>query len=130
MSLKDPPKATYISIRDDDGLRSLSRNERAFTRECALGTGTFNNHSRRRRSLRVDGRTMDQVRPVRLHLGRWDHGSECTVQWGNTRVTSLCTAELVRPNLDRPNGKTRKNWTLLLLLLLLLMMLLLCLKRY
>jgi hypothetical protein len=101
MSLKDPPKTSYISIRDDDGLRSLSRNERAFTRECALPA-----LSNRRRSLRVDGRTMDQVRPVRLHLGRWDHGSECTVQWGDkTRVTSHCTAELVRPNLDRPSGK-------------------------
>ncbi|CAB9525251.1 complex component RRP45 [Seminavis robusta] len=83
--------SSYISIRDD--ARSLSRNERAFTRECALRT----------KALRLDGRTSEQVRPVRLHMGRWDHGAECTVEWGNTRVTSLCTAELVRPNLDRPN---------------------------
>lgn len=101
MSLKDPPRSTYISIRDDDGLKSLSRNERAFTRECALPALTPGKSHRR--SLRVDGRSLEQVRPVRLHLGRWDHGAECTVQWGNTRVTSLCTAELVRPNLDRPN---------------------------
>ena len=86
--------SNYVSIRDDAGSRSLSRNERVFTRECALRVS---------RPLRIDGRTANQVRPVRLHLGRWDHGAECTVQWGNTRVTSLCTAELVRPHLDRPN---------------------------
>ena len=63
MSLKDPPKSTYISIREDDGLRSLSRNERAFTRECALPALS---NTGRRRSLRVDGRTMDQVRPLYL----------------------------------------------------------------
>ena len=84
----------YVSIRDDANLRSLSQNERTFTRECALASN--------RKSLRVDGRTSDEVRPVRLHLSRWDFGSECTVQWGSTRVTALCTAELVRPNLDRP----------------------------
>jgi exosome complex component RRP45 len=89
-----PAVSNYVSIRDDAGLKSLSRNERSFTRDCAL---------RQPKPLRLDGRTAQQVRPVRLHLGRWDHGSECTVQWGNTRVTSLCTAELVRPNLDRPN---------------------------
>lgn len=101
MSLKDPLRSTYVSIREDDGLKSLSRNERAFTRECALPALTPGKSHRR--SLRVDGRSLEQVRPVQLHLGRWDHGAECTVQWGNTRVTSLCTAELVRPNLDRPN---------------------------
>ena len=96
MSLKDPAPQTYVSIRDDAGIQSLSQNERAFVRAGALHP---------RRSLRVDGRNAEQVRPVRLNLGRWDHGAECTVQWGHTRVTSLCTAELVRPNLDRPNGK-------------------------
>jgi len=112
MSLKDPPISTYISIRDDSGLKSLSRNERAFTRECALRA--FGNANSRSKALRVDGRSSEQVRPVRLHLGRWDHGAECTVQWGNTRVTSLCTAELVRPNLDRPNGESASRCILLL----------------
>jgi len=92
--MRDINTSNYVSIRDDQGLKSLSRNERAFVREGAF----------MRRTLRMDGRSEDQVRPVRLHLGRWDHGSECTVQWGTTRVTALCTAELVRPNLDRPNG--------------------------
>ena len=39
-----------------------------------------------------------------MQLGRWDNGAEATVQWGaGTRVTSLCTAELVPPSPDRPN---------------------------
>jgi exosome complex component RRP45 len=54
--------------------------------------------------LRADGRRGTDVRKVRLQLGRWDNGAEVTVQWGaGTRVTSLCTAELVPPSPDRPN---------------------------
>ncbi len=54
--------------------------------------------------LRIDGRTANEIRKVRLNLGRWYNGAECTVQWGTgTRVTSLCSAELVPPLPDRPN---------------------------
>jgi exosome complex component RRP45 len=85
---------SYVSIRDDSGIRSLSTNERDFLRSCAHGSKT----------LRVDGRRGHELRKVRIQLGRWDNGAECTVQWGGgTRVTSLCSAELVPPSPDRPN---------------------------
>jgi exosome complex component RRP45 len=84
----------YVAVRDDSGLRSLSSNERDFLRSCALSPNI----------LRVDGRRGSDLRKVRLQLGRWDNGAECTVQWGvGTRVTSLCTADLVPPSPDRPN---------------------------
>lgn len=85
--------APYVAVRDDSGLRSLSTNESEFLRFCALAQN----------ELRVDGRRGDDIRKVRMQLGRWDNGSECTVQWGvGTRVTSLCSAELVPPSPDRP----------------------------
>ncbi|CAJ1943192.1 unnamed protein product [Cylindrotheca closterium] len=83
----------YVAIRDDSGIRSLSVNERDFLRTCVHGNTT----------LRIDGRTGQELRRVRLQLGRWDNGAECTVQWGNTRVSSLCSAQLVPPSPDRPN---------------------------
>ena len=84
---------TYVPIRDDAGLKSLSVNERDFLRNCALSP----------KVLRDDGRRQGDLRRVRLKLGRWDNGAECTVQWGvGTRVTSLCTADLVPPSPDRP----------------------------
>lgn len=84
----------YVAVRDDSGIKSLSLNEREFLRSCALSEKT----------LRVDGRHGIDIRKVRLQLGRWDNGAECTVQWGvGTRVTSLCSADLVPPALDRPN---------------------------
>eukprot|EP00980_Cylindrotheca_fusiformis_P007772 scaffold1650_cov135-Cylindrotheca_fusiformis.AAC.7 len=87
-------ESAYISIRDDSGIRSMSTNERDFLRSCADGN----------RVLRVDGRQGHELRKIRLHLGRWDNGAECTVQWGRgTRVTSLCSAELVPPPPERPN---------------------------
>lgn len=44
------------------------------------------------------------MRKVRLKLGRWDNGAECTVHWGvGSRVTAMCTAQLVPPMPDRPN---------------------------
>lgn len=87
-------EASYISIRDDSGVRSMSTNERDFLRSCAYGS----------KNLRVDGRRGHEIRKVRLNLGRWDNGAECTVQWGRgTRVTSLVTAELIPPSPDRPN---------------------------
>ncbi|KAL3922898.1 MAG: hypothetical protein SGILL_001961 [Bacillariaceae sp.] len=99
--------STYVAIRDDSGLKSLSVNERDFLRLCALRgsneddvTATVGNQ----KILRADGRRGTDVRKVRLKLGRWDNGAEATVQWGaGTRVTSLCTAELVPPSPDRPN---------------------------
>lgn len=84
---------SYIAIRDDSGIRSLSVNERDFLRKCV----------RRNNIIRLDGRTGQELRRVRLQLGRWDNGSECTVQWGNTRISSSCSAELVPPSPDRPN---------------------------
>ncbi|VEU40548.1 unnamed protein product [Pseudo-nitzschia multistriata] len=106
--------SSYITIRDDTGIRSLSVNERDFLRSCALknadpGEEDDNDyeHSNRDNSnkmLRCDGRRGNDVRNVRMQLGRWDNGAECTVQWGaGTRVTSLCSAELVPPSPDRPN---------------------------
>jgi exosome complex component RRP45 len=94
--------SSYAIIRDDSGLRSLSINEQSFLRSCA-----FKEH----RSLRSDGRRGNDIRKVRIKLGRWDNGAECTVQWGvGTRVTSLCTAELVPPSPDRP-GEGMVNFT-------------------
>eukprot|EP00536_Pseudo-nitzschia_multiseries_P017202 jgi/Psemu1/224082/e_gw1.1425.16.1 len=105
--------SSYITIRDDTGIRSLSVNERDFLRSCALKNAdpaeddsdddeTSNKNGNR--ALRCDGRRGNDVRNVRMQLGRWDNGAECTVQWGaGTRVTSLCSAELVPPSPDRPN---------------------------
>jgi len=84
----------YITVRDDKALRSLSVNEREFIRSSAHALTT----------LRLDGRRDDEIRKVRIKLGRWDNGAECTVQWGaGTRVTALCTADLVPPSPERPN---------------------------
>jgi exosome complex component RRP45 len=84
----------YVAVRDDSGVKSLSSNEREFLRSCALSPNI----------LRVDGRRGSDIRKVRMQLGRWDNGAECTVQWGvGTRVTSLCSADLVPPSPDRPN---------------------------
>lgn len=86
--------SAYAAIRDDKSSHSLSLNERDFLRGCAHAPAT----------LRIDGRRVDEVRKVRLKLGRWYNGAECTVQWGaGTRVTSLCSAEMVPPLPDRPN---------------------------
>jgi exosome complex component RRP45 len=88
----------YVPVRDDAGIKSLSINERAFLRSCALSTSGGSG------ALREDGRNMKDIRKIRLQLGRWDNGSECTVQWGvGTRVTSLCSAALVPPSPDRPS---------------------------
>jgi len=105
--------STYVTIRDDTGIRSLSVNEREFLRSCALKNAdpcedeedsNNNNSNSSSKVLRCDGRKGKDVRNVRMQLGRWDNGAECTVQWGaGTRVTSLCSAELVPPSPDRPN---------------------------
>ena len=112
--------SSYVTIRDDSGIRSLSVNERDFLRSCALknadpsgddgsdngnsSNSNINSNDNNRKLLRCDGRRGNDVRNVRLKLGRWDNGSECTVQWGaGTRVTSLCSAELVPPSQDRSN---------------------------
>eukprot|EP00934_Nitzschia_sp_Nitz4_P003817 Nitzschia sp. Nitz4//scaffold2_size372955//251504//253035//NITZ4_000447-RA/size372955-snap-gene-0.95-mRNA-1//-1//CDS//3329546850//3807//frame0 len=85
---------TYIPLRNDSGIRSLSKNERDFVRSCALSTPV----------LRVDGRKQGELRKVRWSLKRWDNGAECTVQWGaGTRVSATCSADLVPPSPDRPN---------------------------
>ncbi len=85
---------TYAAIRDDKSFRSVSLNERSFLQRGAHGPT----------ALRLDGRRDDEIRKVKLKLGRWENGAECTVQWGaGTRVTSLCTAELMPPSPDRPN---------------------------
>jgi exosome complex component RRP45 len=87
--------SSYIPIRDDAGLKSLSTTERDFTRTCAL-------HSPR--SLRTDGRNWNQLRHQRLNLIRWENGSSCTLQWGtSTRVTATVSAELIPPVPDRPS---------------------------
>jgi exosome complex component RRP45 len=87
--------SSYIAIRDDAGLKSLSTTERDFTRACALHTP---------RSLRTDGRNWNQLRHQRLNLIRWENGSSCTLQWGtSTRVTATVSAELIPPVPDRPS---------------------------
>mmetsp|Transcript_7450 Transcript_7450/g.16012 ORF Transcript_7450/g.16012 Transcript_7450/m.16012 type:complete len:600 (+) Transcript_7450:78-1877(+) len=106
--------SSYVTIRDDTGIRSLSVNERDFLRSCALKNADpcdddddddyQNTSNNMNKVLRCDGRRGNDVRNVRMQLGRWDNGAECTVQWGaGTRVTSLCSAELVPPSPDRPN---------------------------
>lgn len=86
--------SAYVATIDDKTLHSLSLNERDFLRACAHSPAT----------LRIDGRRSDEIRKVRVKLGRWYNGAECTLQWGTgTRVTSLCSAELVPPFPDRPN---------------------------
>lgn len=86
--------SSYVAVRDDKAGRSISINEREFLRAGAHASNV----------LRLDGRRGDEIRKVRMKLGRWDNGAECTVQWGvGTRVTALCSAELVPPSPDRPN---------------------------
>lgn len=81
---------TYISIRDDG--RSLSTNERNFVRESAFS------------SRRIDGRGPGDLRKIKLHLSRKENGAECTVQWGETRVSAEITASLQPPQSeDRPS---------------------------
>jgi exosome complex component RRP45 len=92
--------AGYVAIRDDAGRKSsLSINEGDFLRNSALRNNADDNN----KPLRGDGRQAAELRKIRLQLGRWDNGAECTAQWGYTRVTSTCTAELVPPSPDHPN---------------------------
>eukprot|EP00977_Amphora_coffeiformis_P013192 scaffold3403_cov158-Amphora_coffeaeformis.AAC.10 len=86
---------SYIPLRDDAGIKSISKNERDFIRKCALNED---------RILRLDGRTSQQSRPTRLVLTRYPNGaSGATLQWGTgTRVAASCTGEVVPP-VDRPN---------------------------
>ena len=107
--------SSYVTIRDDTGQRSLSVNERDFLRSCALNSVAEcedddadsdgdNDNQNNSKVLRCDGRRGNDVRNVRMQLGRWDNGAECTVQWGaGTRVTSLISSELVPPSSDRSN---------------------------
>jgi exosome complex RNA-binding protein Rrp42 (RNase PH superfamily) len=82
--------SNYISIRDDG--RSLSLNERNFVRDGAFS------------SRRIDGRGPGDLRKIKLHLSRKDNGAECTVQWGETRVSAEITASLQPPpSEDRPS---------------------------
>lgn len=87
--------SVYVPVRDDGGARSLSTNERSFLRSCALPENG--------RILRGDGRGPGEVRKIKISLGRWHNGAECTVQWGmGTRVTALVTGILLPPSPDRP----------------------------
>ena len=101
--------SSYVAIRDDTGQKSLSLNERDFLHSCALHAAAKRDDDddddyRDVKVLRCDGRRGNDVRNVRMQLCRWDNGSECTVQWGaGTRVTSLISAELVPPSIDRSN---------------------------
>lgn len=97
---------SYIPLRDDAGIKAISKNERDFIRKCALHIDDANetdgsNH----RPLRLDGRRPRQSRPTRLVLVRYPHNgaSAATLQWGTgTRVTVSCTGDVIPPN-DRPN---------------------------
>ena len=87
-----------MAVRDDGGAKSLSSCERDFLRSCALAEDTGG------RVLRGDGRGPGEVRKVKLTLGRWHNGAECTVQWGGgTRVTAMVTASLLPPSSERPS---------------------------
>lgn len=91
--------SVYVPVRDDGGARSLSTNERSFLRSCALPENG--------RILRGDGRGPGEVRKIKISLGRWHNGAECTVQWGmGTRVTALVTGILLPPSPDRPSEGT------------------------
>ena len=95
----DTASSGYVAIRDDQ-TSSLSLNEQAFLRAAALRTTSTSS----KKTLRVDGRQAAELRTIRLQLGRWDNGAECTAQWGSsTKVTATCTAALVPPSSDHPN---------------------------
>jgi exosome complex component RRP45 len=86
---------TYIPVRDDAGLKSLSTVERTFIQDCAL------------QSLRADGRRWNQLRPRALQLTRSENNATATVLWGtSTRVTAVCTAELLPPLHDDHRAST------------------------
>lgn len=88
---------SYIPLRDDAGIKSISKNEQDFIRSCALQDDD--------RILRLDGRAAQQSRPTRLVLTRYPHNgaSAATVTWGTgTRVSTTCTSDIVPPT-DRPN---------------------------
>lgn len=94
-------RPSYIPLRDDASIKSISKNERDFLRQCAL---LQHDRSSSLSSLRMDGRTRVQSRPTRLVLTRYPNGAAAaTLQWGTgTRVTVNCTGDIVPP-VDRPN---------------------------
>ena len=78
-----------LAIKDDSGIKSVSNSERLFVKQCT--------------SLRSDGRHTGEVRPIQLTFGRSRDATECTVQWGMTRVSCSIVAELQPPE-NRPNS--------------------------
>lgn len=83
-------------VRNEVSVRSLSSNERDFLRQCALGNQISG-------VARADGRRSNELRKINMMLSRRNNGSECTVLWGETRVSADVTASLQPPYLDRPS---------------------------
>lgn len=95
---------SYIPLRDDANIKSISKNERDFIRKCALLSD--GNDKQQQQLLRLDGRSQVQSRPTRLVLTRYPHdgASGATLQWGTgTRVAASCSGDVIPPPQDRPN---------------------------
>ena len=89
-------RSPYIPIRNDSQV--VSSNELSFV-QAALTT-----HSSLK--LRLDGRSLTQLRPARLQLTRAANTGDaaCTVTWGSSiQVSCVCQASIVAPSTDRPN---------------------------
>ena len=84
-----------MALRDDSNKLSLSVNERHFTRTCKLNGTNI---------LRQDGREPGETRKIRSTFSRSHSRSECTVELGNTKCLCCIAADLVPPNLDKPNN--------------------------
>lgn len=104
----------YIPIQNDSD--RISNNERDFiiNQACSSLKADHNNnmtssklqeqHHNEVGCYRIDGRSLNQIRPIQLHLTRGDNIATCTIRWGiSTRITCTVLGELVIPTVERPN---------------------------
>lgn len=54
-------------------------------------------------ALRLDGRSFEDLRAISLKITRDETSSSCEVQWGNTIIIVVVSANMISPFPDRPN---------------------------
>lgn len=111
----------YVPIQNDSG--RISNNEREFiinqaclsiTDESNYDPSLKNNNNNNKMGAittrqspgvnRIDGRSLQQIRPIQLHFTRGDNMATCTIKWGaSTRITCSVLGQLIIPSNERPN---------------------------